>query len=723
MASQFYKRYIPPPVKVVEEIGERRPSKKRKRTTTASSTPGKLPQNGQRHGQSTLSQAVEEREADEDSLPVRCKHPAIFARYDSAAKHSEENARVSSPQDEPMAGQEDVQKLESHGLEPLPQPAQAAQPPKVSAFSALPHWLQSPISVSSTATVPFSTLPINESTISVLREKGYATAFAIQSSLLPMLLPGPQHYAGDLCVSAATGSGKTLAYVLPMVESFRDKPVRRMRGLIVVPTRELVNQVKETVELCSAGSGVAVGTAVGSRSLKEETAMLVHKGQKYNTEGYRAEQDKEIDEDEELMDWDFDKRFGPKDDFELYYNHVVEYTSNVDILVCTPGRLVEHVQSTTGFTLQHIQWLVVDEADRLLDESFQQWVDIVSLGLEYLPPLDPIAERLANTFHLLRRREVRKVILSATMTRDISKLTSLKLRRPRLVVLEGQQPQKNPGNGGDGSITEARDGVQLPATLHEVGVKVPDINDKPLYLIRLLLDMEGDLSAGKPDTNGNKGNEGSDGEDSLPEDSDTSMDSEHGSPAPTGSTTHKNATPEGPTTRPSTHGTLIFTKTNEHATRLARLISLIRPEWKPKTLTKSSASSAGRKTLTLIRKQKISILIASDRASRGLDIPDLAHVINYDMPSSIESYIHRVGRTARAGKEGKATTLIADNEARWFWNEIARSKKVGRGPGRKVNRDNTKYEFGDKERERYAEALMLLGQEARGGQKRPGKDP
>lgn len=84
------------------------------------------------------------------------------------------------------------------------------------------------------------------------------------------------------------------------------------------------------------------------------------------------------------------------------------------------------------------------------------------------------------------------------------------------------------------------------------------------------------------------------------------------------------------------------------------------------------------------------------------------------MPASLTSYIHRVGRTARAGKKGKATTLIAENEARWFWNEIARSKSVGRGMGRKVIRDNAKYEFGDEERDLYEKALQTLGKEAKG---------
>ena len=409
------------------------------------------------------------------------------------------------------------------------------------------------------------------------------------------------------------------------------------------------------------------------------------------------------------MEWVVETRFVPMVGFELLYNHVVEYNSRVDVLICTPGRLVEHIQSTTGFTLEHVQWLVIDEADRLLDESFQQWIDVVRPGLEYLPPLDPIRVHFSNTFHLRRRREVRKIILSATMTRDISKLTALKLRRPRLVVLEGQA-QGKPETQDNIEAIEATERIELPTTLQEIGIKVSDTNDKPLYLIQIL--------ESKPETGSEQTSvkriepqRSSESENTSLDDSTSQSESDYGMILPKDAST----APQ-PVAPSATHGTLIFTKTNEHATRLARLLSLLRPAWGPQiaTLTKSSTSSSGQKALSAFRKRKLSILIASDRASRGLDIPDLKHVINYDMPSSLTSYIHRVGRTARAGKEGKATTLIADNEARWFWNEIARSEKVGRGKGKKVVRIDRKLEVEDEEREMYQEALEKLGEETQG---------
>lgn len=720
MASIFYNRYVPPSLKGAENKVEQRSTKKAKKSTSyaaAQSQHNYVPAEPKEIPPKEASLPYgDDLAVDDQDLPLRNRHQTVYSKYEKAKRKEAEKSEEAAPLEDKaeLAAPYAVQ-IESHGLEPLPQPTQIVEQHKVSMASALPDWLRSPTLVSSADAIPFESLPISREIVSLLKGNGYEEAFAIQSAMLPMLLPGSQYYPGDLCVSAATGSGKTLAYALPMIQSLAGKASTRLRGLVVVPTRELVNQVKETLELVSGGSGVKVGTAVGSKTLKEEQVSLVAKDQRYDPEAYRAEQERIVDEDEELMDWDFGKRFGPQDDFELLYNHVIEYNSKFDILIATPGRLVEHIQSTTGFTLEHVQWLVIDEADRLLDDSFQQWVDIVLPGLEYLPPMDPIEERLSTTFHRLRRREIRKIILSATMTRDISKLTALRLKMPRLVVLEGSS-QGLSDNVQDVAMTDPGDRIALPRTLHEFGVKVTDTNEKPLYLLRLLeIDMGSGVESPVP---------GGEVAQEIPEEESSSVDSDHSSsvrqdmPSVSRRTSHDNASMKN-ASQPDTHGTLIFTKTNEHASRLARLLSLLCPAWASQTatLTKSTTSSKGLRIISAFRKCKLSILIASDRASRGLDIPNLAHVINYDMPPSLTSYIHRVGRTARAGMEGKATTLIADNEARWFWNEIARNEKVGRGPGRKVQRANMKLEIGDEERKTYQQALDTLSEETRGNYK------
>src|ERR1700761_240624 len=99
--------------------------------------------------------------------------------------------------------------------------------------------------------------------------------------------------------------------------------------------------------------------------------------------------------------------------------------SNVDILITTPGRLIDHLRSTEGFSLDHVSWLVVDEADRLLNESYQEWVDIVTPALQSHAATRKRDDILRYMRMDVPRRVVRKVLLSATMTRDISKLNSL----------------------------------------------------------------------------------------------------------------------------------------------------------------------------------------------------------------------------------------------------------------------------------------------------------
>lgn len=726
MASSFYKRYIPPQPEGLDDRESPRPAKKRKKSKSASAL--KLQQertqedirdivpSNDRNDQEWQLGSIDTGKAHNGDA-MRKRHKIVLDKYDRAAKEAAEvkAQKLVTAENDENEGEEKAIDAELHGLEPLPQPAPVEQDRKVSAFSALPEWLQAPVLASSADTMAFADLALHENILSSLEKRGYSSAFAIQSTVLPMLLPGPKQHHGDICISAATGSGKTLAYVLPMVQSLRDKPVTRLRGLIVVPTRELVSQVKESLDLCSTGTGLKIATAVGSKSLKEEQTSLIEKCQRYDPEGYKAEQEKEIDEAEELMDWDFDKKFGPDDDLGLFYNHVVNYNSKVDILICTPGRLVEHIQSTTGFSLEHVQWLVIDEADRLLDESFQQWVDVVMPGLEYIRPLDALHQPHSDISRSVRRREVRKVILSATMTRDISKLMTLNLKRPKLVVLEGQT-QEVAGDGGD--TVKGEDGVrvEIPATLQEYGVPIPEHNTqyKPLYLIEVL------ESDSHPKTHKKRQNSPIPSKSSETSDSDISTDSEDDSttsnPPPHSPDLSPQPQPQPQPPTPSTHGTLIFTSSNEHAHRLSRLLALLRPSWKTGTLTKSTtAAAAARKTLSLFRQHKLSILIASDRASRGLDIPCLAHVINYDMPSSGTAYVHRVGRTARAGKEGKATTLVLHSQGKWFWKDkggVAGSEVLGRG-GRAVRRRNLVVDLSEGVRRVYEDALKTLGEEAR----------
>ncbi|KAL8907372.1 MAG: hypothetical protein Q9171_005892 [Xanthocarpia ochracea] len=654
------------------------------------------------------------------------KHIGILSKFEKSIKGASSATDNASSNTEPHV--KEVTLPKTHGLVPLPQPAQVPDPTPPSVLSALPSWLTNPVEATSVDSLSFGNLSLNPTTAASLQAKGFDQAFAIQAAVLQLLLPGEKQHRGDLCIAASTGSGKTLAYALPMVEALRDKPVRRLRGLVVVPTRELVNQARETLELCSNNSRLKIGTAFGSKTLKEEQEALIGWGKRYDPDAYRQEQTREMDEDERLLDWDED-RLDTSSTGEQLVDYVDDYYSNVDILICTPGRLIEHLEHTRGFTLDHVQWLVIDEADRLLGDGFQQWVSTVIPALDHQNPPNSMESLMMQKFHLLRKREVRKIILSATMTRDVSKLKELHLRRPKLVMLQSDRRLKqDPAAIDDVAVDNRVGGASvLPSTLHEIAIQIKDEENKPLYLIELLKgslsipshglktevrNLTREISVDSDNDISNESSEFSD-HDSIPDRSSssgsslTNSDSDSDSGSDISMADYQSSHPAE-----KLRGSLIFAHSTSSAHRLSRLISLLAPQQASMaaTLTKSSTQSSER-ILTQFRNGKLDTIITTDRASRGLDIQNLAYVINYDMPSSVTDYVHRVGRTARAGKAGTAITLVGWRQGRWFWNQVGRGQGIQRG-NKRILRKNLKEEgWDDDEKAQYANALRRLGQE------------
>jgi ATP-dependent RNA helicase DDX51/DBP6 len=381
----------------------------------------------------------------------------------------------------------------------------------------------------------------------------------------------------------------------------------------------------------------------------------------------------------------------------------------VHILICTPGRLVEHINLTPGFTLDYVRWLVVDEADKLLAQSFQQWIDVVMERLDVDKPG-------ARDFPASNKSRIRKVILSATMTRDLSLLSRLKLHRPRLIVLEGARLDTQESTGTTGEHV-------LPQLLRESAIKVRDPNLKPLYLV--------DLLSSNQITSLNHGATHSP-EDQNPAQADAK---EYPETSPSPSYSHSDpdslSNSQDEATSCLSHETspalgttvLIFTKSNETAMRLSRLLSILSPHLAPLigTLTSGGRTSQRRKTLRAFAAHKLRILVASDLVARGIDLPDLDHVINYDMPTSVASYVHRVGRTARAGRAGHAWTLVTYAEAAWFWRQVAgegkgaccsveRSAKVERMRVGETEEGDGK--FSESRVRQYENSLEQLGKEA-----------
>lgn len=678
-------------------------------------------------------------DAPADSGDDESRHRSVLAKRAKSLKKAEKLARKAAEK-AAAGGQDeaevpaDEEPVEVHPLQPLPQPEQVPDVVGKPSFSALPPWLASPIRISMSATASFGELGIAEEIAKTLQTKGYTEAFAVQAAVLPLLLPGPKQQPGDVLVSAATGSGKTLAYVLPMVNDISVRTVTRLRGLIVMPTRELVAQAREVCEVCAtAFTGnnrrrVKTGVAVGQQALKVEQEALMEKSQRYDPVRYREEQRRlnakwesssNEDDAEEL-------NFYEDESSATLPDHVLEYTSKIDILVCTPGRLVEHIKSTPGFTLADINWLVIDEADRLLDQSFQQWTETV---MSKLPKTQ--ANHLTTSSTLQARRPlVRKIVLSATMTRDIGQLVALKLRRPKMIVLEGSDKKATADSGDAVEIPDASGAYTLPDALIESAIKVDNEGEKPLYLWELLRtrkmvpiadddtsmsDVSSVVSSSSEESDSDDDSSDSSSSGSSSSDSESVLDSDVATPtAPL--TPLKPATLPSPpsTTNNIPHGVLIFTKSNESALRLSRLLTLLSPNAPPiGTLTSTIRNSVRAKTLSAFTSGRVSILVASDLVSRGLDLPNLAHIVNYDMPTSVTSYVHRVGRTARAGRKGDAWTLFTASEGRWFWNEIARSEGIKRVAEGRVNRVTMDAKaFAADDRKRYERALETLGKEA-----------
>lgn len=604
---------------------------------------------------------------DKDDVPAR--HKAVLEK---AAKSLKDGPKTAVPLDAngPQTNDSDdavPDAVEAHGLEPLPQPEPVAQDGVIHAYETLPAWIASPIRVTPQASAPFTDLGISKEVAAKVEAKGYKEAFAVQTAVMPLLLPSHDRQ-GDVVVSAATGSGKTLAYVLPMVRDISQGVITRLRGVIVVPTRELVMQAKEVCDMCATACAgpnrktVKTGISMGNKRFEQEQADLVEEEQRFDPAGYQ-------DWLAQHFDRDFDVSLF-EDTHKPLPDHVLDYASKVDILICTPGRLVDHINRTPGFKLDYVRWLVVDEADKLLAQTFQDWLLVV------MPLLDTTNKPGARDFPGSNKSGVRKVVLSATMTRDLSLLNGLKLSRPKLVTLEGVAEHAEPA-------LDSKAEHALPESLGELAIKIRDPALKPLYLVDLLTSprMASSQDAGEDvemaDAEEDDSASGAASE-SEPDTSDSDSDSSDG---PGNDSDASEASSTSPERRPSSVAkkvafrttALIFTRSNETAIRLSRLLSLLSPALAPLigTLTSTTRTSKRRQTLRAFASRKLRILVASDLVARGIDLANLDNVINYDMPTSVASYVHRVGRTARANKTGRAWTLFTKTEAGWFWTAIA----------------------------------------------------
>ena len=333
----------------------------------------------------------------------------------------------------------------------------------------------------------------------VLESQGVENFFPIQRLVVPELLRGQASNDPsfcDVCIAAPTGSGKTLSYVLPIVQALSQRTLPCLRAVVVVPTRELVQQVAAVFKVYTAGTDLTVETAMGHVPFHQESERLCSRSAMSGVRGGASTSSV------------LQAGIGGGD---------VGVNIAVDILVATPGRLVDHLDDTPGFTLEHLQFLVVDEADRLLSQSYQNWVYRVydstfqckdhaanHSGLRTARAQERRARHFsvacgmgsgtldedegeAPVFPLAVHVPLRRIICSATLTNNPQKLAMLALNRPRVFRasdVTGKESKATPDDGTDGTATDKRR-YKTPEGLKEAMV-VCDGDKKPLVLIQLL---------------------------------------------------------------------------------------------------------------------------------------------------------------------------------------------------------------------------------------------
>ncbi len=354
--------------------------------------------------------------------------------------------------------------------------------------------------------LPFSALPLNPALLANLRTVGFERCTPIQAKALPRALAGR-----DVAGQARTGTGKTAAFLLAIMDRLLTRPTQtggQPRALILAPTRELAVQIHRDAEALGADTGLRLGLAFGG------------------------------------VDYDKQRR-------------TIE--AGVDILIGTPGRLIDYFQQRV-FNLKRVEVLVLDEADRMFDLGF---IKDIRFLLRRLPPPD--------------RRQ--SMMFSATLGWRVLELAYEHMNEPDLVRFEDQE------------IT-ARNIVET--------VYYPADTDKYRLLVNLLREA-GEFHA------------------------------------------------------------IVFVNTRHAASRVADLLAA--NGFTVALLSGDVPQHKRLKLLSRFHQGEISVLVATDVAARGLHIPDVTHVINFDLPQDAPDYVHRIGRTARLGASGRAISFACERYA------------------------------------------------------------
>lgn len=452
--------------------------------------------------------------------------------------------------------------------------------PKVRPF--LPAWLAEPSCVAKNVTedlVPIEDIPeVHPDLQKRLRAHGISSYFPVQAAVIPAVLESAAngflvgrggYRPSDLCVSAPTGSGKTLAFVIPVVQALMPRVVCQVRALAVLPTKELAQQVSKVFNIYTDATPLRVALVTGQKSLAKEQESLVQK----TANGFRC---------------------------------------LADIVVATPGRLVDHIDQTPGFSLQQLRFLVIDEADRMMDSMYQSWLPrVVAAAFPNDGAKGPPAllqrrqlEAVTAASTCCPQMPLQKLLFSATLTQNPEKLQQLGLYQPRLF----STGLARGGTRDTGEDVDLGGKYTFPVGLMHHYVPC-SLRAKPLVILHLILDMN--------------------------------------------------------FTR-----VLCFTNSRENSHRLFLLVQAFGGV----TVAEFSSRLGPGQRRTVLKQfeqGKIQLLISTDATARGIDVQGVQLVVNYDAPQYLRTYVHRVGRTARAGNTGQAFTLLLKVQERRFLQMLA----------------------------------------------------